>query len=306
MEEIKTNQDPVSQSIQFNQPNVPVTPRNNNIYKYLFFIAVVLLLGVVAGFYFVLNNKINQLSNKQTVELTSDSTQLIDTNDETIPTIIPTVASTESTLVQKDANNNLYTNNKFGFSLVVPKLAIDSIECKKESDSYRLASGLVPVTFFENKDIIYLASDYFYRLTGEQKTDGRSNFSGCEKLKTTFDLIEKGRQESEFSIASLKIYTTDIKNDTEIEDYFKTIYGTGCRLGKKTLSDIPDIYNVKMLGDYKGLDETECDNNGRIETFYSPTKAKLVIFELGQDCVLSKNLSGVCYDSEILKSFKFN
>jgi hypothetical protein len=308
MEEIKTNQDFVAQSAQINQPDIPITPRNNNIYKYLFFIAIVILLGVIVGFYYVLNNKIDKLSNKQITDITSIPTQKINIDSEITPTNVPTIASTKSTLVQKDANNNLYTNNKFGFSLVIPKSAISAIECRKESDSYRPNIGSVPIAFFENDDIVYLAADNFYRLTGEQKTsDGRSNFSGCEKLKTTFKLIETDRVSSD-RFASLKIYATNIKNDDELESYFKSKYGLGCRLGEKNLSDIPNVYNVKILSDGKDLVESQCPINFAITTEYNPIKGKLVIFELGQACNLYQDNhigGGFCYDTDIVKSLKF-
>lgn len=302
MEEINTNQIPVSQPSISNLP----TQNNKNIYKYLFFIAIVVLLGVIVGFYFLLNNKIKQLETKQIVEITPAVEEI-----STIPTkteVTPTTKSTESTLVEKDANNNLYTNNKIGFSLIIPKLTLSSIECKKEADSYRPASGLVPVTFFENNETIYLAADNFYHLTGEQKIyQGQgytTNFSGCEKLKTSFDLIEKDRISSA-NVSSLKIYATNIKNDSELESYFKSKYGAGCRLGEKTLSG-KDTYTVKILGDGKGLDESQCPINFAIVTQYNPIKGKLVIFELGQACNLTREYTGGCDDLEIMKSFKFN
>ncbi len=306
MEEIKTNQESTTQPIQFNQPDTPITPKNNNIYKYLFFVTVVLLLGLVVGFYFILNNKINQLSNKQTVDIVSTPTQKINISNEITPTSIPTIASTESTLVQKDANNYIYTNNKFGFSLSIPKFIISSVNCKKEPDSYRPTSGLVPIAFFENNDTIYLAADNFYQLTGEQKTpDGRSNFSGCEKLKTTFDLIEEDRASA--NIASLKIYASNIKNDIELENYLKSKYGSGCKLGKKTITETNGIYTVEILSDGKDPGESNCPINFLITSLYNPTKEKLVIFELGQDCNLVKDqsISSECEDTKIIKSLKF-
>lgn len=306
MDEIKTNQDSVSQSSYSNQPNSSITPKNNT-YKYLFFVAIIILLSVIIAFYFVLNNKINQLSNKQTVDTTTTTTQKINTSIKISPTSIPTITFTESKLVQKDANNNLYINNKFGFSLVVPKLATGSIECKKGPDSYIPTYGLVPIAFFENDDTIYLAANNFYRVTDDRSTEDNPNNPGiCEKLKTTFDLIEKDRV-SGGNISSLKIYATNIKNDNELESYFKSKYGSGCRLGKKTLSEIPDVYTVEISSDGNDLDESNCPINFALVTKYNPIKRKLVIFELGQACNLDKgqSIGSGCNDQEIMKSFKF-
>lgn len=68
------------------QPIEPISPvKNQNIFKYLFIISIIVLLGVIISFYFVLNNKINQLSNKQSTEITSATTQITETNSEIIP-----------------------------------------------------------------------------------------------------------------------------------------------------------------------------------------------------------------------------
>lgn len=73
------------------QPTEPISPvKNQNLFKYLFIASVVILLVVIIAFYFVLNNKINQLSNKQTTEITLVPTQISETNDEVVPTNVPT------------------------------------------------------------------------------------------------------------------------------------------------------------------------------------------------------------------------
>ncbi len=296
------NQNPEIQPIQSIEP-----VKKSNIFKYLFVASIIVILALIIGFYFLLNNKINQLNNKQTTELTTDLTQETTDNEETIPTIIPTLASTESTLIEKDANNNLYTNNKFGFSLTIPKFASGSVECKKEPDSYRPNSGNVSINFFENKETIYLAADNFYSLTGEQKTsEGISNFSRCEKLKTNFELIEEDKVSSG-NITSLKIYAANIKNDEELEQFIKSKYGSGCKLGKKTKIDTTEAFDVSILGDGKELGESECPMNFMVKLRYNQTKGKLVLFELGQACNLAKNSTGdSCYDSKIVDSLNFN
>ena len=308
MEEINT-----TQSTNINQSNTLEQPtKNNNTYKYLFFISIIILVGVIIGFYLILNNKITQLSNKQTNNLTSTQTktdQEIITENEIISTVIPTVVSTEPTLTENDANNYLYTNNKIGFSLVVPKtFASDKENCKKVDDSYQAYMGIAPVTFFENGDTFYFAGKYFYRLTGEQKiTTGSggayiTKFSGCQKEDVSLASIKNNSYTTVF-----KFYTANVKNDNELENYIKSKYGTGCKLGEKTLSS-NGTYSVKILGDGKELGETQCPINFMIDTEYNPTKGKVVIFELGQDCSFNKEITpsyGKCTALEIVKSLKF-
>jgi len=295
-----------------NQPIIEIQSKKN-IYKYLFFVSIIVLLGVIIGFYFLLNNKIKQLETKQTTNTTSaiEKTTDISIATEITPTVIPTPKSIESTLTEYDSNNYLYTNNKFGFSLVVPKtFASDKENCKKVGDSYRTYIGTAPVTFFEDGDTYYFAGKYFYKLTGEQKItaeDGSYSlkFSGCQKENVSLNSIKDNSYNSYNTV--FKFYAVEVKDDNELENYIKSKYGTGCRLGEKTLSS-DDTYSVKILGDGKDLDNTLCPINFMVDTEYNPIKGKVVIFELGQDCSFNKetDYSGTCTALEIVKSLKFN
>jgi len=88
-----------------------------------------------------------------------------------------------------------------------------------------------------------------------------------------------------------------------LEQFIKSKYGSGCSLGDKTQSPTADIYNVKILGDGKDLEESQCPINFMVDTKYNPTKGVVVIFELGQACNLSQNQD--CADSKIVSSLKF-
>ena len=287
------NQTPNLQPIQIQEP-----VKNSNVFKYLFIISIVVLLGVILGFYYILNNKISKLGEEKTAEVTNQIT--------VEPTAEPTI-SQDSTLSTLNTNNNLYTNNKFGFSLTIPK-KIEEASCQKNGDSYSLNgvenSENVPFVFFENKDTIYLAGEYFNKLTGEQKIpQGQgyiSKFSGCQKITNTFEEITKGY----FSSSRMKIYAADIKNDSELLQFIQSKYGSACRLGEKTQSTTAGIFDIKILGDGKGLDESLCAINFAIKTIYNQNKSKLVIFELGQACNLYTN--NTCNDFNVVNSLKFN
>ena len=73
-------------------------------YKYLFFITLILLLGVLVGLYFFLNYKDSQ-SNTVSPDRANSPTQ-IPTDNKINPTLVPTTTSTKSTLTEKDANDN--------------------------------------------------------------------------------------------------------------------------------------------------------------------------------------------------------
>lgn len=307
MEEILTNQTPINQPVQINQSQPLSSNNKNNPYKILFFLAIIVLLGVTAGFYFIFNNKTNQLTNNQ---LNNQKTSEISPSSTIIPTSTLAPIQTQSTLTEKDSSNYLYTNNKFGFSLVVPKtFASDKENCKKVNDSYQTFISTAPVTFFEGDDTFYFGGKYFYRLIGEQKIpvgNGdayNTKFSGCQKEEVTLTSIQDNSYTTVF-----KFYAANVENDSELESYIKSKYGSGCKLGEKTSSS-SDTYSVKILGDGKELGETQCPINFMVDVEYNPTKGKVVIFELGQACNFNKEVNsttGKCTALDMVKSLKFN
>ena len=126
MEEININQTPVS------QPSISDLPaqNNKNIYKYLFFIAIIILLGVIVGAYFLLNNKINKLETKQIVDTTPvvEEISTIPTKTETIPTAIPTIEKETITPTKpkvdplKEISTLLNPTNKPNFTVTISKI----------------------------------------------------------------------------------------------------------------------------------------------------------------------------------------
>lgn len=270
------NQIPNIQPIEPIQSIPPV--QNKNIFKILFIVSLIVILGIIIGFYFVLNSKISRLSLIQSNN-TVNPQPISTIAPTTIPTTIPTIASTESTLVEKDTNNNLYTNNKFGFSLILPKI-IEETTCQKNEGSYGLGgSEKVNLNFFENGDTIFLAGNYFYNVTGGETTSkGNYIYTGCQKIESTFNSIDQ--KATKGGTDALKIYATNVKSDDEMEQFIKSKYGSGCSLGEKVAGE-GDFLIVKITGDGKSLDETKCMSNG-VKVTYSQTKNKIVIFEVGQ------------------------
>ena len=258
-----------SQPVQVNQSS-----STNNPYKYLFFTTIAILLAAVGVFYFVLNNKANQLKSDKINSKVSSEIVL------QAPTITtqPTPNKQESTLTESDSNYNLYTNYKFGFSLIVSKFLTNQIDCGDKN---------LPITFFENGDTIYLASKSFYTP------------NSCQKNTTTWEDFKS----TNYSLSRLKIYAANVKDDSSLENYLKSKYGSGCKLGQKTQSPTADIYNVKILGDGKDLSESDCPINFMVDVKYNPTKSTVVIFELGQACNLYQGQN--CADSKVVSSLKF-
>lgn len=181
MEEININQNPVS------QPNISDLPaqNNKNIYKYLFFIAIIVLLGVVVGFYFLLNNKINKLETKQIIETTPT---IVSTETETIPTITPTKTST--------VNGGPYISNGY---FIVPTWGVKyklsdeltdyGYSVSTESLSSSFGNYLVGLTAFFKKDLQSAPQSKYYAsiedcslITISRTNKDMSNISGPKKV----------------------------------------------------------------------------------------------------------------------------
>ena len=136
MENIENNQ--VPQESQFIQPSQPVQPtppiKNNNIFKYLFIASIILLLGVIIGFYFLLNNKIKQLEPTQNIEIIPTAIPTIEepsptpTKMEVIPTVVPTIEKVSITPTKtevdplKEISALLNPNNKPNFTVGISKM----------------------------------------------------------------------------------------------------------------------------------------------------------------------------------------
>jgi hypothetical protein len=202
-------------------------------------------------------------------------------------------ASEESKTVSLDEIWNLYTNNKYGFSIKFPKKSTGAAPCVWSTEggdhSYRPKSGPVPVTVFE-KNLVYLTQEFTYKLTGEQKEGSRSYFSGCDK-----QTISLANVQDEFIGWQIEIKTID--SDEELTAFIQSTYGQGCGLGQKKLSTQEGVFDVEVPSD-----QSTCFMNFRYVLKYSPEKKMLYSWGLGQD--ISFSLDNVPYDEEMVKSFK--
>ncbi len=295
----------------FPQPNAQ-TQHSKNIWVII--IAIVLTALIVGGGAYAWQNSnrksAEQILQKQITSLENQITLLEQSetpkNEPNSPATNtePTTTDTASTINSVDQTWNKYTNHKYGFSIKVPKKMYHGYgsACEWKTDSYRPKNGIVPVKIFEDENI-YISSEYFYELTGETIRDNIHYYSGCEKVANS---LARLKDDKYFQQQSWKFVIRDIDNDTQLENFIKERYGSGCKLGEKNSSDQSGVFDVSILGDGKDLEDTECPLNYMTVLKYYPAKNKAISWDLGQAStfVADENYQNI-YDQEMVNSFKF-
>jgi len=203
-----------------------------------------------------------------------------------------------------DGTWNLYTNHDLGFSMRIPKKIWHwhGSMCTWDGDSYRPKGGIVPTKVFEG-DNVYISTEYFYKMGGEEADGFNTNFKTCEK---TINSVAQIKNDDDYQQTKWTIYIRDIENDAELTEFIKERYGMGCQIGDRTLSDQEGVYDVTIEGDGKPMEETECFLNyaTRLKTY--PEKKKAASWDLGQSVTfVADEMMSVGYDQEMSDSFRF-
>jgi hypothetical protein len=215
-------------------------------------------------------------------------------------------AEQEEVIVNVDSIWEKYTNKKLGFSLNIPKTMIHSNgSCQWVSNndhSYRPIEAAVPIKVFRGTGTVYISSEYYYKLTGETSEGSSHYFSGCQKIDNSVPLLKDTKNYYEQFWA---IRTASVNNDAQLASYIKQIYGRGCSLGEKKISNQDGVYGVSINTDGKPLETTACPINFAYQIKYYPAKNTVASWNTGQACTFRAE-NNVCRDEEVIKSFKFN
>lgn len=210
--------------------------------------------------------------------------------------------------ISLDANWNKYDDPIAGFSLKVPKLMIEPYASCKYVDtagdhSYRPQEGSVPVKFFLDKGIVYLAAEYTYKLGGETKdASGRTYYSKCDKTPNTVAILA---DRENYHSPQWQIVIKTISSDAELEQFLKNRYGEGCKLGEKKPFVQEGVFDIQILGDGLDLSETKCPINYMTKVLYYPAGKKVAAWDIGQACGFAYPDFDNCKDTEMTDSFRF-
>lgn len=217
----------------------------------------------------------------------------------------------ELALTSLNATWNQYTNYQLGFSIKVPKEMLQRYgSCKWDEEggdhSYRADPALVPVKIYEDtqNSTVYIASEYYYELTGETIENYISYYSECNKVPNSLERVRREyRAERSHYQQAWNIIVKEVANDSQLDSFIKERYGSGCALGQKTPSEQEGVFNVRI----EGTIETGCIVNYITVLRYFPAKNKVVSWHLGQDVTFYKVLGteDIIYDWEMTESFRF-
>ena len=216
------------------------------------------------------------------------------------PTPNLTPAQVQSTIISIDNTWNLYTNNKIGFSIKIPNV---SSEFGGVCSGGKLDVATVPVKVFDDAFGAFITYEYFYEYPVN---------NSCQKTVNDLSIVNQRASQWKtnptnplFDPPNWHIITANVSNDTDLENFIKANYGTGCKLGTKTLSD-NGTYDVRVEGDGLDLGETKCPINFILAIKYSPEFKKAATWAIGQSIVFAADKDfNNAYDSDIVSSFKF-
>lgn len=179
--------------------------------------------------------------------------------------------STPSPTTQ-DNRFRTYTNTTHDFSIEVP-IQIRAFNGKEE-----------PLEIKESGNITFLTyADSYYASKIETV------------LKSTKTDIEKSQG------IPWAILVVDINNDTELDAFIKNRYGSECALGSKNPTAQSGTYDVLIGGN---ISPEHCFVNYMTVIKYSPTKHKVVVWDMGQsfNFLLDENTPA---DEIMRQSFRF-
>ena len=216
-----------------------------------------------------------------------------------------------SQIVPLDDTWSQYVNHQLSFSIRFPNMMMaryGSCEWRAENGdhSYRPKPALVPVSIFENGDVVYIASEYYYELSEETCTgDGHCSYAECTRVTNSLSLLQDPaniyQQMWKFAVA-------EVHSDEELDDFIKSRFGSGCRLGEKTPGGHEGVYEVGIEGDGKGVDETECphlhwtyDPGFRVR-YCEDANTAIAMYLNGYSTFLGDERGFVTYDQEMLDS----
>jgi hypothetical protein len=266
--------------------------------------AALVAVGIGAGYMIRKNN-----TPKVTTTLSTPTSSATTTSSVTAtasPTATPSTSSSPS-LKSLDATWNIYTNPKLGFSINLPKQVSKDASCEATQSNgatlYKVKTGLINLKTFEDASVVYIRPEFYIESSGGNGDASNLLFTNCKKTTTTLALAKDTSNTNLPQGFAIKIASA--ANDADIDKFIKSEYGKGCSFDAKSASKQAGTFDVKIKGDGKSLEDTECPINYITVLKYSPTQKALAKWDVGQEFVFVDS-NNKPYDSDINDSFKFN
>lgn len=282
------------------QPQPLPPPTKTNVWMVISLILLTIIIVGGAVYLWLTGRKTEIVVPPQEIKSTP-TVQAEITQTSTISPVLPKFISLDETW-------NQYSDPVLGFTLKVPKMMIEPYASCKYVDtngdhSYRPQEGALPVKFFSNDGMVYLASEYTYQLSGETAdASGRTFFSKCDKTPNNVAILS---DRENYHSPLWQIIVKTISSDPELEQFLKNRYGEGCKLGEKKAFSQEGVFDIQIEGDGLDLGETKCPINYMTKVLYSPTRKKVAAWDIGQACSFFYPNFDNCKDMEMVNSFRF-
>ena len=222
--------------------------------------------------------------------------------------ISPEPNSVEIKPINEDWNH--YFNYRLGFSMVLPtSMFRNDAYCtwhEEGDNSYRPLEGKLPVVVIEGEDRVYITSQYDTLLTRPTHIPNGAGhitkFGGCELRENDLQLVSN-RDNSSYI---WEIVLLPITSDADLETLIDEVYGECFSMGEINAVEGKDYFQVKVMGDGKPVEESECFLRGGYIFFYSPELQVAATWLTGQSIHFpSGDENKGSQDGAMLSSFEF-
>ncbi len=192
--------------------------------------------------------------------------------------------------------STLYSNARFGFSVLIPTYLSQS---PSQCEYSPFPINGYPVKVVEDGDVTYITPAMYGDLPYDEAL---SSFGPCFNVDVTLETIEKDMLDSTFYYHGWKMVgQKNIANDADLLSFIRQWYGSGCGIQAKTPPAHPGTFDVEIAG-YESdstAQGSSCPLNFLYAVKYSPEKQTAVLWKIGQDGRFED------MDMEMAASFRF-
>ncbi len=180
-----------------------------------------------------------------------------------------------------------YTSQANGFIFSYPEKSIYHSYWTYDSPEVSNLDTYIPTTVSENDNIVYV----------------RAGKIGFEQADYEYKSDVNGDGSLNYGVA-WRMDVRDVASDAELNRFILHQFGSAC-----TYNIVQGAYkgtfDVSLIGDGKGIINSDCVINAAHHIKYSPASHKVAFWHTGQECQIGLNFDN-CFDKRISQSFRFS
>lgn len=175
---------------------------------------------------------------------------------------------------------------------------------RSEGTIYKPGPGMVPVVVFEGGDRVYITSETVIALSSS-KVDpaGKTKYPNdqCEIKKNTLEML----WHRDYTSYIWDIYVQPVDAEEDLERMVDNYYGECFSVGEITPVEDKDFFFVRVVGDRKPIEESQCLLRGMYIFAYSKDHGIAATWKTGQSVHFPSGPKNEGYDGEMWRSFQF-